>query len=92
MGFRRKLGTPLGRHTHPNHLFCDLMEALRLVVDRILESALARTFTPVDFTISNKGERRLNLQMVKVIADLMATNPNNRMASNFLGQFSSWPA
>ena len=45
------------------------MEVLRPVVDRkILEFALAHTFTPGDFTINNKGGCRLNPQMAKVVA------------------------
>jgi CRISPR/Cas system-associated endonuclease Cas1 len=45
------------------------MEPLRPVVDRkILEFALAHTFTPGDFTINSKGGCRLNPQMAKAVA------------------------
>jgi len=44
------------RSWNPIPLVYDLMEPLRPVVDgKVLEFALAHTFTPGDFTISSKG-------------------------------------
>jgi CRISP-associated protein Cas1 len=49
------------------------MEPLRPVVDhKILEFALANTFTPGDFTISPKGGCRLNPQLAKSVAKQVA--------------------
>lgn len=57
------------RSWNPIPLVYDLMKPLRPVVDRkVLEFALAHTFTPGDFTISSKGGCRLNPQMAKAIA------------------------
>jgi CRISP-associated protein Cas1 len=57
------------RSWNPIPLIYDLMEPLRPVVDKkILEFALGHTFTPGDFTISNKGGCRLYPQMAKVVA------------------------
>ncbi len=68
-GYDPAIGTTHGRHTNPIPLVYDLMESLRPVVDRkILEFALARTFTPGDFTINGQGGCRLNPQLARVVA------------------------
>jgi len=54
-GFDPCIGFAHRRVWNPIPLIYDLMEPLRPVVDRkVLEFALAHTFTPGDFTISSK--------------------------------------
>lgn len=54
-----------------NGVFLDVggVKPLRPVVDRkILQFALAHTFTPGDFTITRLGGCRLNPQMARIVA------------------------
>jgi CRISPR-associated endonuclease Cas1 len=55
-------------------LVLDRMEPLRPVVDRVvLELVLKETLTPEDFTITNEGYCRLNLQLVRKIVQSVAS-------------------
>ena len=68
-GFDPSIGFAHRHECNRIPLVYDPMEPLRPVADRkILQFALAHTFTPGDFTITNKGGRRLNPQMAKVVA------------------------
>ena len=72
-GFDPSIGFSQRRSWNPIPLVYDLMEPLRPVVDkRVLEFALAHTFTPGDFTINSKGGCRLNPQMAKLVVKLSA--------------------
>ena len=51
---------------------------------KILQFALAHTFTPGDFTITNKGGRRLNPQMAKVVASQVAEPSTDPIVSEFI--------
>jgi CRISP-associated protein Cas1 len=71
--FDPSIGFAHRRSWNPIPLVYDLMEPLRPVVDyKILEFALANTFTPGDFTITPKGGCRLNPQLAKSIAKHIA--------------------
>lgn len=55
-------------------LVLDRMEPLRPIVDRVvLELVLKETLTPEDFTITNEGYCRLNLQLVRKIVQSVAS-------------------
>jgi CRISPR-associated protein Cas1 len=88
-GVEPSIGFAHRRSWNPIPLVYDLMEPLRPVVDRkILQFALAHTFTPGDFTINSKGRCRFNPQMAKVIASHVATLP----AAQVLGEFLAFVA
>ena len=68
-------------------LVYDLMEPLRPFVDRkVLDFALAHTFTPGDFTINRSGGCRLNPQMAKVVANQVTATSNDQVVKEFLRQ------
>lgn len=69
-GFDPSIGIAHRRSWNPIPLVYDLMEPLRPVVDqKFSEFALANTFTPGDFTISDKGGCRINPQLAKALAN-----------------------
>ena len=83
-GFDPSIGFAHRRSWNPIPLVYDLMEPLRPVVDRkVLEFALANTFTPGDFTISSKGGCRLNPQMARVVARAVA-GIETKVANSFM--------
>lgn len=72
-GFDPSIGIAHKRHKNPIPLVYDLIEPMRPIVDRkVLEFALANTFTPGDFTITQKGGCRLNPQLAKSVAKHVA--------------------
>jgi len=72
-GFDLSIGIAHSGRRNPKALVYDFMEPLRPVVDcKILEFALAHTFTPGDFTINRLGGCRLNPQLAKVVAQQIA--------------------
>jgi CRISPR-associated endonuclease Cas1 len=67
-GFDLSIGIAHSGRRNPKALVYDFMEPLRPVVDkRILQFALAHTFTPGDFTINKWGGCRLNPQMARAV-------------------------
>ena len=67
-GFDLSIGIAHSGRRNPKALVYDFMEPLRPVVDRrILQFALAQTFTPGDFSINKWGGCRLNPQMAKAV-------------------------
>lgn len=67
-GFDPFVGIMHGTSQNRIPLIYDLMEPLRPVVDRkILEFALAHTFTPGDFTINKFGGCRINPEMARTV-------------------------
>jgi len=68
-GFDPSIGFAHRREGNQIPLVYDLMEPLRPVVDRkVLEFALAQTFSPGDFTITSKGGCRLNPDLARALA------------------------
>lgn len=75
------------RKDNPAPLAYDLLEPLRPLVDRaVLEFAIAHTFEPGDFTINKWGGCRLNPQMAKIVANLVAKLQCERIVRELLKQ------
>ena len=84
-GFDPSIGFSHSSSWNPIPLVYDLMEPLRPVVDRkVLEFALAHTFSPGDFTISNRGGCRLNPQMAKSLTRHIAGLECRNSIRNFV--------
>lgn len=86
-GFEPSIGFAHRRKSNPIPLVYDLMEPLRPVVDRkILEFALAHTFTPGDFSINSNGGCRLNPQMAKALVRGVSGIGSKELIGNMLRQ------
>jgi CRISPR-associated endonuclease Cas1 len=86
-GFDPSIGFAQRRAWNPIPLVYDLMEPLRPVVDhKILEFALANTFTPEDFTIIQKGGCTLNPQLAKSMAKHISGLECRNSIRNFANQ------
>jgi CRISP-associated protein Cas1 len=84
-GFYPSIGFAHRRSWNPIPPVYDLMEPLRPVVDKkVLEFALAHTFTPGDFTIAQKGGCRLNPQLAKSVAKHIAGFECRDRIENFI--------
>jgi CRISPR/Cas system-associated endonuclease Cas1 len=65
---RSSAGITVTQAPNPLPLVYDLLEPLRPSVDcKVLEFALAQTFTPSDFTINRLGGCRINPQMARAL-------------------------
>jgi len=60
------------------------MEPLRPIVDRkVLQFAIAHSFTPGDFTITSKGGCRLNPQLAKTLVARFSEIDSRKLVGSF---------
>ena len=87
-GFDVSIGIAHSGRKNPRALVYDFMEPIRPAVDKqILQFALAHKFMPRDFVINRSGGCRLNPQLAKAVAQLVA---GTRFENVTAGSHEDW--